>query len=306
MSDSIMNNTAADLEPSSSVQEGVTSSEVTESTSSSFIDSLPEDLRGEVGLKDFKDVGGLAKSFIDSQRMIGNSIRIPGEDASDEVRNEFYQKLSEVPGVMRSPNMDDADAMGQFYNALGRPESAEGYKLDIGEDISLDAGQVDKFKEFAHKNGFNNKQVNELMKFEVERANAQSEMAEVKRNEAEAVLREKWGHEYSNRVNGAKLALKSYSEKYPEAIADLLGSQAGNNPALVAILSDLAVSLQEQGTIGEVSRVQYGITSEEAKEQINEILHNKSHAYYNEYDVTHDAAVEKVSKLYNVAFPDER
>ena len=37
----------------------------------SFLDTLPEDLRGEPSLRNFNDVGALAKSYTHAQRMIG-------------------------------------------------------------------------------------------------------------------------------------------------------------------------------------------------------------------------------------------
>ena len=49
-----------------------------------FRSSLPEDLREEASLADIKDVGSLAKSYVNAQRMLGSSIRIPGQDAGEE------------------------------------------------------------------------------------------------------------------------------------------------------------------------------------------------------------------------------
>jgi hypothetical protein len=73
------------------------------SDSVSFIDSLPEDLRSEPSLADFKDLSGLAKSYVSAQKMLGSSVRIPTEEASPEAREEFYSKLQSVPGVVRIP-----------------------------------------------------------------------------------------------------------------------------------------------------------------------------------------------------------
>ena len=47
-------------------------------------DSLPEELKGHKGLTDVKDVGSLAQQFLDSQQMIGQSIRVPGPDAGED------------------------------------------------------------------------------------------------------------------------------------------------------------------------------------------------------------------------------
>jgi hypothetical protein len=46
--------------------------------------NLSDDLRSSKGLESVKDVESLAKQFLDAQSHIGNSIRIPGEDAGQD------------------------------------------------------------------------------------------------------------------------------------------------------------------------------------------------------------------------------
>ena len=98
-------------------------------------DSVDESYRDSV--KDFKDINGLVKSYQSAQSMLGSSIRIPTDDASKEAKDEFYSRLSQVPGLTRLPNKDDPEAMNQFYNSLGRPESKDGYKIAI-ENLEVD------------------------------------------------------------------------------------------------------------------------------------------------------------------------
>src|ERR1700675_2616902 len=50
-----------------------------------FLLTLPEDVRADPSLKPFKDAGGLAKSYIDTKKMVGNSIRLPDEGAAEDV-----------------------------------------------------------------------------------------------------------------------------------------------------------------------------------------------------------------------------
>ena len=57
---------------------------------------LPEEIRDSPMVKEAPDLATLAKQAIDYQRMSGNSIRIPGEDASDEAITDFRGKLSKV------------------------------------------------------------------------------------------------------------------------------------------------------------------------------------------------------------------
>ena len=75
---------------------------------------LPEDIRNDPSLADIKDVGSMAKSYINGQKLIGkNRIALPGEGATDE-------------------------EISAFHSQLGRPEKAEGYQF--GERPTLPEG----------------------------------------------------------------------------------------------------------------------------------------------------------------------
>lgn len=295
--------------------EATSSTEVTADTAStesvaevsdvSFLDSLSEDLKSEPSLKDFKDVEGLAKSYVSAQKMIGNSIRIPSEDAGDEAREEFYKKLESVPGVARLPEEGNEEAINQFLTKLGRPENAADYKLEIPEDIPIDDGALNSFKELAHKVGLTSTQAKKLMEFEVGRAKAHTEASEEARIAAETALKEVWGNDYNTRLESAKIASNVFKEKYPDAMNELVNGPAGNNPALLAILSEVGKSMNEAGVVSGAAKLQFGVTAEEARERIEEVRMNRAHPYHNPTDPNHQAAVEKMHKLYNAAYPEE-
>ena len=85
----------------------------------SFLDSLPEDLRGEPSLKNFTDAGSLAKSFVHAQRMIGaEKLPLPGKSATEDEWNTIYSKL-------------------------GRPDSAADYQVEGVQN--LEAEEISSF-----------------------------------------------------------------------------------------------------------------------------------------------------------------
>lgn len=264
--------------------------------------SVSEEYQDSV--KDFKDINGLVKSYQSAQSMLGSSIRIPGEDASEEARNEFYNRLKEVPGVTRLPNMDDPASVNQFYNSLGRPENKDGYKLDFPEGVDLDADALNNFKELAHSIGLTNAQANKLAEFEAARYQSYEQNLMESRQGAEKVLKEQWGNDYDNRLAGAKEVINMYKDKYPDAINDLVNGPAGNNPAFLAMLSELYGSLKESGAVEVKQSINYGLSSAEALAKINEIYENSAHAYHNDKDPNHKQAVEKMAKLFNAAYPE--
>ena len=51
----------------------------------SFNETLPEEYRSEPSLRNFKDVGGLAKSYLSAQRMVGaENIAKPSQSWTDD------------------------------------------------------------------------------------------------------------------------------------------------------------------------------------------------------------------------------
>lgn len=271
----------------------------------SFQDSIPESYRSEPSLEGIQDMEGLVKGYIHSQKMIGSSVRIPGEDASSESVEEFYTKLQTIPGVIRIADEDNAEGRADLYSKLGRPTEATAYKLENAG--SVDADSLTNFKDAAFEAGLSNTQADKLMNFYKDAVIEPSlQNFEDARSNGESVLKEKWGNDYEARMQGAKLAASKYSEKYPDAMKNLVNGIEGSNPAFIEILSDLARSMSETDVIKGLQKTQYGMSSEEALDKIQEIKSNMGHAYYDTGNPGHSAAVQKVQSLYSKAYPDEQ
>ena len=101
-------------------------------TTSDWRSSLPEDIRSAKAFDSVKDVNSLAKQFLDAQSHMGNSIRIPGEDAGQEAIDAFNQKLMNKTSLMQRPETpEDFDSV---FKSMGKPEDASGYA--VPEDIT--------------------------------------------------------------------------------------------------------------------------------------------------------------------------
>ena len=119
--------------------------------------SLPEDIRSAKAFDSVKDVGSLAKQFLDAQSHIGNSIRIPGEDAGQEAIDAFNQKLMNKTNLMQKPETpEDYDSV---FKSMGKPEDANGYV--VPEDVN---GNYDHLRELAINANMTNKQFDSLVK----------------------------------------------------------------------------------------------------------------------------------------------
>ena len=77
-----------------------------------WFESLPPDLKVEKSIQSFKGKGvaDVAKSYVEAQKMIGGSIRLPKPDAKPEEREAFMADLS---------------------TKLGRPATAADYKKAV-------------------------------------------------------------------------------------------------------------------------------------------------------------------------------
>ncbi len=264
----------------------------------SFIDNLPEDIRGEASLQDFKDVGGLAKSYVNAQRMLGGSIRIPGKDSSDDDKKEFLNKLQSVDGVMQAPNFEDPESMGNFYNSLGRPARSDEYSYDFPESFPVEKAYLDEFKNVAHEAGLTSKQYEAVMGAYSKEINDSLEFSNDVAKQYETKVKEMWGNEYSAKMGAVSAVRDLYVEKYPEAMQDLLAGPNGSNPALLSMMAELSGTFKEKGALTGANAVQFGTSPEEALEKISEIKSNKDHPYWS----GDSAAVERVNKLFKIAY----
>lgn len=265
-----------------------------------FLQSLPEDLRTNETLGKFKDVSGLAKSYVEVEKMLGNTVRIPGEDAGDDARNKFYEKITSVPGVARIPG-DDADenARNAFFAKLGRPESPDGYKYDFEGDLKGLQPDQEGHKEFlktAHAAGLTQTQTKQLLDHYY--GNVLKTVSEQTRANEEGLksLKENYGDAYNERLSAAKETADQLAEKYPQ-LKDLTDDPVHrNNPGLIFLLAEFQKSMgegtQPQGLGGKT----FAMSAEEAKAQIEEIRANPNYKSDKELD-------KKLQRLYTIAYP---
>ncbi len=274
--------------------------------SDSFHSQLPEDLRNDSSLQDFKSLDDLAKSYVNATRMIGNSVRIPSEEAGQEAWQDFYGKLSDVPGVVHVPVGADSNSgeLMKVFDKLGRPESPDGYSIEMDPSIQpMVQEEVSQFTQVAHEAGLTKQQAAKLAEWRLGAAEQHLEGMANARKQAESSLQQKWGQDYDNRMAGAKAAARHYANEYGDSFAQLLDGPAGNHPALIEILSTLGENMRESGTVESSSTPNgYGITPQEAAEKIADFRSNAEQvAIYRDVNhPDHKAVMEKITNLYRI------
>lgn len=272
-----------------------------------LLELVSEDLRAEPSLKDFKDINSLAKSYVNAQKLIGNSVRIPSEDASQEAKAEFLNKLKSIDDVVVKPTSDDPSEREEFLNKLGRPESPDQYDFNEVVDPNIVqhpdvSAELDTFKNIAHEIGITKEQANKLVDMRMQTLKEHTESQKQQVEEAKQELRGMWGQDYENRMNIAKQTAKLYSEKYPDAMTDLINGPTGSNPAFINMLAELGKGFKEQGHVG-LQKAQFGTSPDEALSKISEKRSDAGFmkAYTDERHPGHSKAVKELNDLYKLA-----
>jgi hypothetical protein len=287
------------IEAVENVPNGTTSTAVT-NDNISLIDMVSEDYKSLVEGKGFKDIDDIAKSYQNLEKMVGNSVRIPSDDASDEAKQEFYDKIKDIDGIL-------VKGSENFYDKLGRPEDKDGYALqEIASEEVLNApgvqSEIEAFKDIAHEIGLTQEQAEKLVASKLTTVKESLDLQVISRKESESKLHEIWGRDFENRMNSAKIVAKTYAEKYPDAMNDLVNGPAGNNVAFLQMMSELGKSFKEQGHEG-MQTAQFGMTPADAIRKISEKRSDKGFmkAYQDSMHPGHKKAVEDLSKLYSIA-----
>jgi hypothetical protein len=247
--------------------------------------ALPEELREDGTLKNFKgekweDVGpALAKSLVETKKLVGGSLRIPGPDAKPGEVAAFRAKL----GVPSTPDEYE----------IQRPELPEGF--------TWNETQEKQFKGIAHAIGLTPAQVQKIIEFEGQRqlalADTVTQVQAEARAKGEAELRKAWGPaQYDRNMALAKTALRRFgSEALVEHVET---SGVGNHPEFIRFMTKIGEQLLEDGFVkGEVTDF---TTKSEAKRKIDAIMNDMKGPYYTREHPEHNAAVQEVRDLYEI------
>jgi hypothetical protein len=243
--------------------------------------SIPEDIRNEPSLQHITDVGNLAKSYVNAQKMVGqDKIPLPTKYATD-------QDWTNV------------------FNKLGRPDSPDKYEIKPPQGKSFDDNILKEFKQAAHAANLLPQQVQKVIDWYgqvTDKVNQQvTEKTQAERVNAENALKTEWGNAFDTKVSKARQALKDFAD--PNDIKYIEESGLGNNPVLIKMLAKMGESVSEDKFRGD-AKTSVAQTPAEALAEFNKILHNMDHPYHNRKHPAHYEAQAEMQKLSQAAFPE--
>lgn len=192
--------------------------------------ALPAELQGHEGLKTFKDVPDLAKSWVNAQGVISSrGTVVPKPDAPPEEWSKYYE-------------------------AIGRPKDAQGYTFAEIKDRPWTEGDKafqGAFAPVAHEAGLTQAQVDKLASFWNGIVGQQEGNSAKALTEATAQLKADWADKFDANIDAANRALKSVAQEAGldvEAFRQIRlmdGSFLGDNPMMVRVFAAVGGQLGE-------------------------------------------------------------
>jgi hypothetical protein len=197
------------------------STTATETVTTTWRDTLPEDIRASPSLTKFETQEGLAKSYINLEKMLGtDKVAVPKEG--------------------------DQEGWERWVKAAGRPDDPKDYGFqppaDLPAGLEYSPENDQRLAAVVHKAGLNKHQAGlvreEFMKWMGEGAVAQTDMSASTAATQETQLRTEWGRAFDQNLKEAKLAVKEYGGD--EFAAYLEQTGLGNHPALAKAFHTIA------------------------------------------------------------------
>jgi hypothetical protein len=255
--------------------------------------SLPEDIRDNQLIHNANSIESLAKTAIHAQSMIGaDKLAIPGKWAND-------------------------DDWSNVYSKLGRPENADGYKLELKEGAKVDKDIDAWYRGLAHKAGLNDRQANTIFQeymskeAELKAANAppSPEDVEIIKGEAELALKKEWGKAYDSKMKEARNVLSEFAPKDFDQLVTQEGLPLGNDPVFIKTLANIGSyitgKLGEDKMIGGKEAQQY--TPADAEKEIAALRGDPRDGgpYWDKKHPDHMRTVQQVQELMEYMHPEE-
>lgn len=250
-------------------------------------EGLPEDLRELPTIKDIKSIDDLVRTHDSAQRMLGNSVRVPGNDAGQDQWDEFLQKVGKIDGIARVPKDPEDDGWRDVLKKAGLPEEPTGYGLEN-----------EALAQHLHEAGLTKKQAKKVADMMAESESARLEAQHQRAQEAVAELKKRWGDGFERHAMMAQHVIKMVDEQNGNTnLRDALErSDLGNDPAVIEAFAAIGKLLDEKPIEKTGSGMRFGMSPAEARAQLDEIMANKDHPYH----TGNKDAVDRVLRLHEI------
>ena len=237
---------------------------------------VPEFAKDWDEVKNAESFGDFMSWAYNARSLVGQSVRVPSEEAGQDDWDAFSAKLLEKnANVMMKPR--NAEEVAAAMKALGRPDESAAYNFEV-EGYQPDTDRLASMKQMAHDANMTTDQFNSFMsgmaKAELEAGQAQAASTA----ESMAGLRQEWGAAYDQNIGQVKGFLSRLGA--PE---DLIGAEVDGQlgARYYTWFHDLARRLGGEGSPGAGNGGEtHVMTPADAKSKIADIRANKDHAFH--------------------------
>lgn len=237
-------------------------------------------------------------AFIENKGWVGEN----GADLSK--MTESYHNLERFAGgskdLVALPGADaDEEALGKFYNALGRPESADQYGFEMPDDG--DAELDGWFRQTAHKHGLSDAQAKGLYDEWNEMSGQRFDAIQqslIDQGEADIkALQKEWGQGYDAQIDAGSRAARALG--YDEAALSAMEEKLGTADML-KLMANIGSKMGEDSfETGDISGG-FGTTPAQAKAQMADLRLDQG--FMDKYLNGDKDAIAKMNRLMEAAY----
>lgn len=258
---------------------------------SNWQDVVPNDVKEWDEYKNSESADQFFKQMGDMRSHLGNSLRIPSEEAGDDTRNEFYEKVkTRVPDLMRRPDVDNDDVMSDVWGSLGKPETPAKYDLPEFDDYQIKDDRAQQLKEMAHKANLTKKQFKALASdlLGLDRAGMMAANESVASDKK--VLSQEWGEALDQRTRLAA----TIAEKSGAPTALITAIKEGNADAeTMKWLYGLSKQMSGEGSpMADIGNQVDAPADIQGK--VDDVMNNMAHPYWDSSHPQHAKAVDNM------------
>ena len=235
---------------------------------------------------------------------MGNSIRIPGEDAGEEDWSKFNSRLLEkVPGLMPKPDVESDENLQTVYKAMGQPDAPSKYQFEVPEGRNAEDVPLETIQQLAHKAGLNQKQFNTILGGLMAKEWENQDQFSQEQTEDLKALQTDWGLATQQNMQAVTNWLSLTNA--PESLVNM-AKDSKLSAADYKWLHSVAVANASQTALTQLPKndQEVPLTPQEALHKIDEILGNPEHPYFKASARGHQAAVKKMIDLHRFAHPN--
>lgn len=224
---------------------------------------------------------------------VANLVKTKGWDTVEKIVEGFVglEKFKGVGKHLVIPEPEDTEGWDNIYNEMGRPPTYDKYEFTNESGIELSEELMTGFKQFAHKEGYTQKQMEGAVKFQLDAVLASAEVEKTILAEREETniraMKDKWG--VSNYDTTFK-RVEGMAEKL--GVLEFLRTRGiDKEPEIVNMLITLSNSDAEDDIIPSTATA----TTKTAQERIDEI--KKDEAFLGKFHPKHKEIMIEYMRL---------